>query len=325
MLNLRYTLGVFFRAVRIFVILLLAVSIYIKRGLLISSFAVLPGYLKEADLSFFIYAFLLYILSVFLFARRWKIVLTSLGYRVRTTPLIPVLFGAIFINNFTPANRMGGEPLRVVWINERFGVRFSHAVISIVYERIIEAIPVAILVSYVLYSHIVIISPLISDINSSVVNVALFILIFVILFIVGYRLINSAIGTIIESLRKYYSDLRGAMVPTFLYSSLVWILDILRLKFVTLALGLHLKLSIVALLSIVYLILGSMPLTLGGIGVVDSGLFSSLAMFNVPPVPALGVVLLERFISYGLSSAIGALCIIYYGGKKIWQDTVLRW
>lgn len=47
---------------------------------------------------------------------------------------------------------MGGEPLRLIWIKREFGVRYSDGFISIVFERLAEAIPIAILAIYALNS-----------------------------------------------------------------------------------------------------------------------------------------------------------------------------
>ena len=72
--------------------------------------------LLEMKISYAFFAFALYIISVIVVAIRWKAVLKALGYDIKVHSLVPVIFGSIFINNFTPASRMGGEPLRVLWL-----------------------------------------------------------------------------------------------------------------------------------------------------------------------------------------------------------------
>lgn len=260
----------------------------------------------------------LYILSVFLFAARWKIVLSSLDYDIKITSLVPILFGAISINNLTPANRMGGEPLRALWIKKQFGVRFSHAFISIFYERVVEACPVAILIAYAIYTQL----PLF---DGYMLKITLYIAIILHILAAVYYVLKSKFSGVIESMRGYSGRLNKAFIPALFFSSLVWVQDILRLKFVTLALGLHVAINVIVVISVLYLVLGSVPLTPGGLGIVDGGLVSALALFNIPLDAAIGVVAIERFISYGISSLIGAACLIYFGGLNVWRSTESQW
>lgn len=273
-------------------------------------------HMQGINLSYVLIAFLLYILSVFLFAKRWKIVLHSLGYNLQTLSLIPAIFGAISINNLTPANRMGGEPLRLLWIRKQFGVAYSDAFVSIVYERVIEAIPVVIMAAYAL-------SALLPHIPRGLhpLKTALYPALILLLLIAVYYLFRAKLNPLLGCLKKYPRPLRRAFMPTLLFSSAVWGLDVIRLKLVNLALGIQVPITAVVALSLLYLVLGLIPLTPGGLGIVDGGLVTALTMLNVPLSAAIDVVAVERFISYGLSSAIGALCLLYFGGLKIWRNT----
>ncbi|NOZ82708.1 MAG: flippase-like domain-containing protein [Euryarchaeota archaeon] len=258
-------------------------------------------YLLQAKPEYVMVALLTYLLSVYLFAVRWRAVLGVLGYRVRARSLVPVLFGAMSMNNFTPASRVGGEPLRVLWLRERFGVSMRHALISIVYERLVEAVPVAVLAALTLCW-------LLPARGLAFAFLAML-----------------AGCTAIVAHRLGLGRLRGAFAPTLTLSSAVWVLDVLRLKLVTLAFGLHLPLAAIGLLSLLYLVLGALPLTPGGLGVADGGVVSALTLFNVPAGAALGVVAVERLISYVLSSAIGMIALMYYGGARAWRSTELQW
>lgn len=305
-------------ALKIFMLFTVVVFIYIYWEEFLPLLKGVLKYIQEAKLRYVLLALSLYILSVFLFAARWKIVLSCLGYNIKITSLVPILFGAISINNLTPANRMGGEPLRALWIKKQFGVRFSHAFISIFYERVVEAIPVAILASYAIYSQL----PLF---DGHLLKIALYIAITLLILVAVCYVLKSKLSGAIESMRGYSDRLNKAFIPTLLFSSLVWVQDILRLKFVTLALGLHVAINVLVVISVLYLVLGSVPLTPGGLGIVDGGLISALALFNIPLDAAIGVVAIERFISYGISSLIGAVCLIYFGGLNVWKSTKSQW
>ena len=61
------------------------------------------GTLRETRIRYFILAVSVYLLSVYLFAVRWQQALFCIGYDLKATRLVPIYFGAIFMNNITPA------------------------------------------------------------------------------------------------------------------------------------------------------------------------------------------------------------------------------
>jgi glycosyltransferase 2 family protein len=82
--------------------------------------------LKGTRISYVVLAVFVYVLSVYLFAVRWQQVLSCIGYDLKATSLVPVFFGAVFINNITPGGTMaGGESFRILWANKRFGISGS--------------------------------------------------------------------------------------------------------------------------------------------------------------------------------------------------------
>jgi uncharacterized protein (TIRG00374 family) len=73
-----------------------------------------------------------------------------------------------------------------------------------------------------------------------------------------------------------------------------------------------------------YLLLGLLPITPGGLGIVEGGLISLLLYFGLSLASSGSFVFLERFISFGLSSLIGFLYLFYYGGSEIWKNIKLQ-
>lgn len=293
--------------------ILLAVN---YRSEIISETIILLQNLKNANLKDVFIAFTLYLLSVYIFAERWKIVLNSLGYDLKTTQLFPIIFGAIPINNITPANRAGGEPLRMFWVKKDFGVKYPDAFVSILFERSVEALPVLVMGAYVVYS----IMPFIQNILPSVSNIA-YLAVIPVIFLCLVYILRHRIDKYIDTLKIYHHKLIKVFFPTLFLSSTVWLLDILRFKLITLSLGLHLPLKVIMLISLLYLILGSIPLTTGGLGVVETGLILALNLFGISTVTAAGIVVIERFISYILASLIGSVFLIQFGGLKFWKGS----
>ncbi|MCC4771083.1 flippase-like domain-containing protein [Methanosarcina sp. DH2] len=305
-------------------VLLLLIAIFLVRTHWIEIVPVLEGsrrILSETRIIYVILASSAYLLSVYVFAVRWQQVLSSVGYNLKAVNLLPIMFGAAFVNNITPASRTGGESLRIIWANRSFGISYTHALITILFERLVEAIPVALLFLYVLYispsfEKLFLLQRDILSLNSSL--------------LVTLTLIGTGIGAwflLRKSsffVKKLYQDckqLNRSFAPVLLLSCGVWGLDVIRLKLVASALSLPLSLDLIITLSVLYLILGCLPITPGGLGIVEGGLVSLLLYFGLPLASAGSFVFLERFVSYGLSSLIGFLYLFYYGGFKIWKDT----
>lgn len=280
--------------------------------------------LSETKIRYFILAFLVYLLSVYLFAIRWQKVLSCMDYNLKSTDLVPVIFGGIFANNLTPASRAGGEPLRILWVNKRFGISLTNAFVSILFERLVEAIPITILLIYVLYSFPSLEIKFLPIKSSLKLSSTYLLLSF---FLIAGALIWVFRGKLSPFLKRIYENwrqLHKSFNVVLLLSSGVWILDIIRLKLIALSLSLPLSLHFLATVSILYLLLGSLPITPGGLGIVEGGLISVLLYLGLPLASASSFVFLERFISFGLSSVIGFLYLFHYGGFKIWKNTKLH-
>jgi uncharacterized membrane protein YbhN (UPF0104 family) len=305
-------------------VLLLFMAIFLIRTHWIEIVPVLEGsrrILSETRITYVILASLAYLLSVYVFAVRWQQVLSSIGYNLKAVNLLPIMFGAAFVNNITPASRTGGESLRIIWANRSFGISYTHAFITILFERLIEAIPVALLFLYVLYlspsfERLFLLQREILPLNSSL----LFILILIGTGIGAWFFLRKS-SSLVKKLYQDWKQLNRSFAPVLLLSCGAWVLDVIRLKLVASALSLPLPLDFIITFSVLYLVLGCLPITPGGLGIVEGGLVSLLLYFGLPLASAGSFVFLERFVSYGLSSLIGFLYLFYYGGFKIWQDT----
>jgi len=304
-------------------ILLLTVGVFLIRAYWTEIVPALGESLKmltETRIQYVILAFLVYMLSVYLFAVRWQRVLYCIGYTLKAIDLFPIIFGAIFVNNMTPANRTGGEPLRMFWAKKRFGISYTDAFITMLFERLVEAIPIILLLFYVLYLfpslEIQFLPKSILTLNSTCLLLLTFLATGVLVWIFRERF-----TVFVKDIQQNWKKLNRSFIPVLLLSCWVWILDIIRLKLIALALNIPLSLYIISAVSILYLLLGLLPVTPGGIGIVEGGLISLLLYFGLPLASAGSFVFLERFISYGLSSLIGFLYLFYYGGFKIWKNT----
>jgi glycosyltransferase 2 family protein len=304
-------------------LLLLTVGVFLVRTYWINIAPILVeilNTLKETRIRYVILAISAYLLSVYLFAVRWQQVLACIGYCLKISSLVPVYFGAIFINNISPGgNLAGGESFRIVWANKRFGISYIDAFKTIFFERSVEVIPVAVLFFYILYSFPSLeikFLPMINDLRLNSVHLLL------LAFLAAGTVIwffRARFDSLLEDVKLSWKQLKTSFIPVLLLSCGVWTLDIMRLKLVALALNIDLPLKLIVTVSILSFLLGALPLTPGGLGIIEGGLISLLLYLGLPLGPAGSFVLLERFISYGISSITGVLYLSYYGGFKIWE------
>jgi len=138
-------------------------------------------------------------------------------------------------------------------------------------------------------------------------------------FVIWY--FRASFSSFLKTLQQNWNQFKKSVIPVLLLSTGVWILDVIRLEAVALSLNLHISLNLLITVSIASFLLGILPLTPGGLGIVEGGLISLLVYSGFPLASATSFVFLERLISYGISTLIGAICLFYYGGYKIWQNS----
>ena len=309
------------------VLLLLTAGVFLVRTYWIDLVPILDeilSILRETRIRYVILAVSAYLLSVYLFAVRWQQVLSCIGYDLKAGNLVPIYFGAMFMNNITPANMAGGEPLRILWANKSFGITYTNAFKTILFERLVEAIPITFLLIYALYSFPSLEVKFLPHKDVLTLN-STYLLLFA--FLAAGTIVwffRAKFASLLEIVKKNWRQLNKSFIPVLLLSFGVWILDIIRLKSVSLALNIDLSVNLIVTISILTFLLGLLPLTPGGIGVIEGGLISMLLYIGLPLASAGSFVFLERFISLGLSSLIGLLCLFYYGGFKIWKNAKLH-
>lgn len=91
-----------------------------------------------------------------------------------------------------------------------------------------------------------------------------------------------------------------------------WIFDFLSLYAALLAVGARPSLTVALLAYCAAQLLGQLPLTPGGLGVVEAGLTGTLALAAVPAAPAALATLAYRLVSYWLALPIGLAAWLWH-------------
>lgn len=84
-----------------------------------------------------------------------------------------------------------------------------------------------------------------------------------------------------------------------------WVLDTFVLASAILAIGLHVPWSALLVVYAAAQILAELPITPGGLGIVEGGLVTMLARSHVPAAPATAAVVLYRGLSFWLLISVG--------------------
>ena len=276
----------------------------------------------SANLMLVLAAFAIYYSSVIVYAVRWKVVLRSMGYDAPLHVLAAGFLGAVFINNITPTSRAGGELVRAAYLSYKAEVPAVPAFNSIVYERIVESLPViALAIIAVLYGlYVGTWNPWLTG------SVAALILLVIVFFrfwdtIIEFAIKKLGLNFSLNSntrISKLFADKRLFLTALTL-SSIVWILDVIRLYVVAMALGWEAPIMRFTIVAVIYLVLGIFGFTPGGLGIVEGGLSATLAAMGAPLKTAIGITVVERLISYASSTAVGFVIITLTGGREAWK------
>lgn len=108
------------------------------------------------------------------------------------------------------------------------------------------------------------------------------------------------------------SSLGGAWVRAVALAAGRWIFDFLSLYSALLAVGAHPPLYVALLAYAAAQLLGQLPLTPGGLGIVEAGLTGTLALAGVAAAPAALATLAYRLASYWLPLPVGLIAWMWH-------------
>ncbi len=271
----------------------------------------------------------LYYASIVAYTLRWRFVLEKACRK--TTSLITLFLvnaSSIFVNNITPLNRAGGEPLRALWLAAQQGVSKAKAFMTIVYERYTELVPVAVILISALLARTTLLRPY------SWLLLIILLVVLTLLLITGYS--NKLILPIISrfsgkklvsraTLEDAWSTLqnlikdKSLLMRALALSSTVWLMELLRLWLIGLSVGVSLSMYDLVYVDAIYILSGLLALTPGGLGMAEGGLILALSTLGINIEKAVAIAIIERLISYGLATVTGGLATLVIGGKSVWK------
>jgi uncharacterized protein (TIRG00374 family) len=274
----------------------------------------------------------LYFFEVAFWACRWKVALKATGYDVGLGSLYVMSHAGMFFTNITPTSKTGGEPFRAYFAKKHHGVPYSVGFASIIGEGILSIPPYLLLLLAGLALKMGASSPLMTV---GVLGAAA--CFFGGLTLLGYKFVEKRMGRklipkivkrltgrkgelqVVRSLRRFYKNASLVLKDrrrAFLISTIALLLNLMsvcRVWIILLALGVHSSFVVPLLAVTVPMMAGIIPLLPGGLVAVEATMTAVLLWCGLPLPLAISATLIERGISYVLSTLAGALAASYLG------------
>jgi len=303
------------------------------------------GALKLANFYFILLAIATQVVTYYLYTVRWNIVNKTADINIGIKKLLPMVLVGMAINNITPSGRGGGEPVRAYILAKKTDNPTEEGFATVIADRALDTFPFILLaiitiISMILYFSL---SPIILIILIiSVVGIAaLFILLI-------YMSINKKFGKkmtkwivkivkffykkiseeeleekVIKAISGFQKTMRTTMSDKkILYyaiplSFLIWFTEIFRVYLVFLAFGATVNFVLIGEVFIVASLIGMIPLLPGGLGAVDGVMILFYSAAGISPSISAAATVIERLISFWMTTIIGFIIMPYYGSSVL--------
>lgn len=334
-LNFKKSIG----GVILFIIIALGVISLFIRG----DFHELTNNLLKANLWLILLAISLYFVEVAFWTGRWKVALQAVDRNIGFGSLYWICHGGKFVTNVTPIMKAGGDPFRAYFAKKTHQIPYGTGFGTLLAET---AISIPVFLSFLTLGLVVWLYLQLGLWISVIVGLLMGLGIVFFLPFVRWlieretainpltRLINwvsSKLGleyddeSITKSLKKFYKSTEFVMshkkaaiamitLTIFLYAT-----TILRFYIIFLALGLEVPLYVPLLGATIPFLLGLIPFSPGGLVFVEGGMLGLFAALGIPHATAASAVIIERGISYFISTLAGGVAASYLG-LKIWKN-----
>ena len=303
--------------------------------------------IREANYAFVGLAICAYIFNTVLWATRWRVALSTLGYKASLRDLHLSVFGSIFINNVTPFTYCGGDPFARTYLANKVGwVPYSSGFAATAGEFMLD-LPI--------FLSLLVLGLLLSMPGASIFFVLVIAAIWIAtaamvvpLFsrflrnkvvagrIGGFaaRVLKRLRGStdrarVVRTVQRFRAEAqtiigrRKSALTMIIFGAVIWSFQMLRIFLIFLALGHIPPLPLLLLAVTLPPFVGLIPLLPAGLGTVDAAFVSIFLVFGVPLPLAIGVVLIDRAITFVLGTLIGA-CALSYLGIRVWTGEIPR-
>lgn len=290
----------------------------------------------------------LYFFEVLFWADRWRVALMAAGYNVGFWRLYVIAHSGMFFNNITPISKSGGEPFRAYFIKKTQKVPYPTGFATILAEGILS---IPIFLGLLLTGMVVWIYLQSPPLWASAAILGTIVCLLVAFIPLAYALvrrkaasggifkiirwISKRIGRktsdkkIMELIKRFYASTRIVLhdkkkaVTISAIALLLNLVSMMRIWIILFALGWNASLAAPLLAVTVPLLAGIIPFLPGGLVLVEASMVGVFVACGIPLTIAVSATLVERAISYVLSTIVGAAAVSYLG-IKVWKTSTLK-
>jgi uncharacterized protein (TIRG00374 family) len=287
--------------------------------------------MRNAKLYFILAAFIVYYFSFPIRTFRWRMLLENIGYTKENGIQLPkfwklleIIYVSWFANVIVPAKL--GDLYRAYLLRREAGLPASRTFGTVIAERLLDLI-----VLLLLFIPSVIIS-LHENLPPQLVLGLKITMVLVVVGIIGLfmlRMFPTQIGMVVpKRFRGYYNQFQEGTLGSFrripALTGLtvgVWACEALRFFFIALALNLISGSLIHVISASLFIALGEalltvIPLTGGGIGLVEGGMLAMITLFTPNTSLALAAIVIDRAISLFSILVIGFFVFMFTIGRQ---------
>lgn len=273
--------------------------------------------ISRADKRLIFLAVLIQLLNLVLVSYKLKFLIEKTGEKAGLAKLCLVTMAGNFVNNLTPGARVSGDAFRIYVLNKNLKIRADRAAAGVFAERVFDF---AVLVAFFAAGYFYLVQIIeIPERYKEAIKLAL--LAVAALFIALLKFMKSEkmqklflflparIGERLELFRTSYAGLiqeKGTSFYALLISIVIWSAEILRAYLVLLSLGVDVAVLKVAVANVTTLFISLVPLTPGGIGVVEGSLLGIYLAIGIQKEIAVMAVIIDRAIAMWLMTLLGA-------------------
>jgi glycosyltransferase 2 family protein len=302
------------------------------------------GALEKANLWYIALALILQFVIYGLWTLRWSITTESVGIHVKKRHLFPMLLVGLAVNNLTPSGRGGGEPVRAYILGKYSNSSVESSFATVIADRGLDTFPFILLAILTIVVMVLYFNLPAWTIIFLIISVILIVIIFLIAL---YMSVNRAAGEkitrwLVNIIKRFYKNDSSKMEKraidaihefqytmkimfkdrrVFLYglplSFLIWFLEIMRVYFIFSAFGTNVSLILIAQVFILATLIGMIPLLPGGLGAVDGVMIVFYSAAGIPPSISAAATVVERLISFWMTSIIGLALLPYFGSSVV--------
>jgi len=275
------------------------------------------GALAHAQIGLVALAVALHVVGLIITGERWRVVIAGLGSRLSLYQTTLINLAGIFVRNATPTTGLGGDASRIALLRAH-GVPLPQATASFAYVRLAELPPLAMLV--LLTTPVV--AQLASRSATAVSVTALLLAVAAAIAWVTRERLREQLRSLWARTEHLRVDRRALGLAVF-YATLAQVETNARQIVVAAAFGLPLSIQQSATITAMTIVGGFVP-TIGSIGAIDGSMVAGLMLCGANAETAVAITMVGRAISYGLSTAAGALALALLGGRRVLRAVAAR-